>query len=160
MQALIQQTQSVPPLLVSSQSLPWPHIQGSGESTKDCSREEDTSYQRLPHDYKLVHRGSEMFKCQFPYAVDAFTYPHTWQLETTAERCFGTLVCLWFFGCLHAYSCRNKNNTITTFCPLQRGVPNSGTSGILSVGVVMRNPAVENNVAMQNFPLLYTGREG
>ena len=32
-----------------------------------------------------------------------------------------------------------------TFCPLQRSVPNSGASGIFPVGVVLRNPAVENS---------------
>ena len=35
----------------------------------------------------------------------------------------------------------------TTFCPLERGVPNSWSSGIFPVGVVLRNPAVEYNVA-------------
>ena len=34
-----------------------------------------------------------------------------------------------------------------TFRPLLRGVPNSGASGIFPVGVVLRNPAVEYNVA-------------
>ena len=34
-----------------------------------------------------------------------------------------------------------------TFHPLQRGVPNSGASGIFPVGMVLRNPAVEYNVA-------------
>ena len=28
-----------------------------------------------------------------------------------------------------------------TFCPLERGVPNSGAFGIYPVGVVLRNPA-------------------
>ena len=35
----------------------------------------------------------------------------------------------------------------STFRPLKRGVPNSGASGIFPVGVVLRNPAVEYNVA-------------
>ena len=34
-----------------------------------------------------------------------------------------------------------------TFCPFYRGVPNLGASGIFLVGVVLRNPAVEYNVA-------------
>ena len=33
------------------------------------------------------------------------------------------------------------------FVPLYRGVPNSGASGIFPVGVVLRIPAVEYNVA-------------
>ena len=41
----------------------------------------------------------------------------------------------------------NGHHWGTTFCPLLRGVPNSGASGILPVGVVLRNSAVEYNVA-------------
>ena len=41
----------------------------------------------------------------------------------------------------------NGHHWEPTFCPLQRGVPNSGASGIFPVGVVLCNPAVEYNVA-------------
>ena len=41
----------------------------------------------------------------------------------------------------------NGHHWDPTFCPLQRGVPNSGASVIFPVGVVLRNPAVEYNVA-------------
>ena len=41
----------------------------------------------------------------------------------------------------------NGNHWDPTFYPLWRGVPNSGASGIFLVGVVLRNPAVEYNVA-------------
>ena len=38
-----------------------------------------------------------------------------------------------------------------TFCPLQRGVPNSGGSSVFPVGVVLRNQAVEHVAAFSSF---------
>ena len=40
----------------------------------------------------------------------------------------------------------NGHHWDPTFCPLQRGVPNSGASGIFPVGVVLRNLAIEYKV--------------
>ena len=42
----------------------------------------------------------------------------------------------------------NGHHWDPTFCLLQRGVPNSGASDIFPVGVVLRNSAVECNVAV------------
>ena len=39
-----------------------------------------------------------------------------------------------------------------------RGVPNSGASGILPVGVVLRIPAVKYNVAALSFAVCWQGR--
>ena len=55
----------------------------------------------------------------------------------------------------------NGHHWDPTFCPVLRGVPNSGASGIFLVGVVLRNPAVEYNMAaFSELPLLYAGRVG
>ena len=52
----------------------------------------------------------------------------------------------------------NGHHWEPTICPLQRGVPNSGASGIFPVGILLRNRAVEHNV--DTFPELSPGREG
>ena len=48
-----------------------------------------------------------------------------------------------------------------TFCPLWQGVPNSGAFGILPIGVVLSNPAVEYNMAaFSEFSFAAADREG
>ena len=52
-------------------------------------------------------------------------------------------------GVLHAIV-KPLDNTYhwePTFSPLQRGIPNSGASGIFPVAMVLRNWTVEHNVA-------------
>ena len=48
----------------------------------------------------------------------------------------------------------NGHHWKRTFCPLQRGVPYSGASGIFLIGVVTCNQAVKHNVAMFPEPSL------
>ena len=48
-----------------------------------------------------------------------------------------------------------------TFCPLWRGVPNSGASGILPVGAVYVIQLLSTAwLRFPSFPLLHAGREG